>query len=430
MATTIGDVITPDVTTTINTGERAGFDTRKHLENAARQARERNYDKLLIVDADAHHYESEAWPDIVKYIEDPVILHRAQSGGPAGGRHGNPTSLMYTAPGNQSNSGRVIRYPKRRLEETNGGVPRDVELIRREMESIGIKYQVVFPTPMLELGMHPEPQIEVAVSWAYNRWLTEEILPHDPRIKTMIYLPFNDPAASLRAVEYFSEKPGVVGFMVTSARYKPVHHNEYMPVYRALEERGMPLGFHAIFHSQERILEGMNKFISVHALGFILYNLVHLTNMVINGIPERFPNLKVLWIEGGLAWVPFLMQRLDNEYMMRTSEAPLLKKKPSEYMRENFYYTTQPMEDGNLEALQLTMKMINAESQLLFASDYPHWDFNLPSSIYDLPFLSDQAKRRILGENARDLFQLDKQPGWSDEWESAAGGNGQHSNGA
>jgi predicted TIM-barrel fold metal-dependent hydrolase len=229
-------------------------------------------------------------------------------------------------------------------------------------------------------------------------------------------LPFNDPEASLRAIEEFGGRPGVVGFLVTSTRYRPVHHNAYMPVYRALEERSIPLGFHSVYHSQERIFEGMNRFLSVHALSFVLYNLVHLTNLVINGIPERFPNLKVLWIESGLAWVPFLMQRLDNEYMMRTSEAPLLKMKPSEYMRKNFYYTTQPMEDGDHEALQLTMKMINAETNLLFASDFPHWDFNLPSSVYDLPFLSERAKRRILGENARDLFKLDQQPGWVDRW--------------
>ena len=169
----------------------------------------------------------------------------------------------------------------------------------------------------------------------------------------------------------------------------------------------MPLGFHAVYNSHERLLEGMNRFLSVHALGFILYNMVHLTNLVINGIPERFPGLKVLWIESGLSWVPFMMQRLDNECLMRTSEAPLLKKKPSEYMRENFYYTTQPMEYDDLDALQMTMRMINAETQLLFASDFPHWDFNLPSTVYDLPFLSDHAKRRILGENARDLFRLD-----------------------
>jgi predicted TIM-barrel fold metal-dependent hydrolase len=151
----------------------------------------------------------------------------------------------------------------------------------------------------------------------------------------------------------------------------------------------------------------MNRFISVHALGFIFYNLVHMTNMVVNGIPERFPKLKMLWIESGLAWVPFLMQRLDNEYLMRSSEAPLLKRLPSDYMREMFY-TSQPIENNDYEMLEMTLKKINAETQLLFSSDFPHWDFNLPSTIYDLPFLSETAKRRILGGNARELFQLDR----------------------
>ena len=77
-------------------------------------------------------------------------------------------------------------------------------------------------------------------------------------------------------------------------------------------------------------------------------------------------------IESGLAWIPFLMQRLDNEWMMRSSEVPLLKRRPSDYMRE-MYYSTQPMEMvHNREALELTFKMINAETQLLYASDYPH----------------------------------------------------------
>ena len=383
----------------INVGQRAGYDTTKHLAYATQQARDRNLSELLIVDADAHHYESEAWADIVKYIEDPVLRRRAES---------SRTPLLQRSQVNQSSSGRLVRYPLRQSEQTPEDLPRDVTLIRRGMEAIGIDYQVVFPTPMLHLGMHPETHLETQLSWAYSRWMTEEVLPHDPRIRTMIYLPLNDPDASLRAVEHFGDKPGVAGFMVTSARYKPVHDNVYMRVYAALEERGMPLGFHAIYHAPERVLEGMNRFLSVHALGFTLYNMVHLINMTINGIPERFPNLKVIWIESGLAWVPFLMQRLDNEYMMRTAEAPLLKKKPSEYMRENYYYTTQPMEYDNLEALQLTMKMINAETQLMFASDFPHWDFNLPSTIYDLPFLSDHAKRQILGKNAERVFRINQ----------------------
>ena len=101
------------------------------------------------------------------------------------------------------------------------------------------------------------------------------------------------------------------------------------------------------------------------------------------------------------------MQRLDNDYRMRSSEAPLLKRLPSEYMGEMFY-SSQPMEmPHNPEILEMTFKMINAETQLCWSSDYPHWDMDLPSVIWDLPFLNDQQRRNILGENARRLFNLD-----------------------
>jgi len=83
----------------------------------------------------------------------------------------------------------------------------------------------------------------------------------------------------------------------------------------------------------------------------------------------------------------------------------LLKKKPSEYMAD-MYYSTQPMEVQNMKALELTFEMINAETQLLYSSDYPHWDFDLPSTIYDLPFLSEKARHNILGGNAARLFKL------------------------
>lgn len=404
--TLTSDSAQSDLIRTIVQGDRDGFDTREHLAHAQQQAKDRNYSKFLIVDADAHHYENDAMADIAKYIEDEIVRHRA------GGRdkYGKSQSLTIEYNQNQAVAGRIVRYPKRRLEKGEPDVPRDVTMIRRQMESIGINYQIQFPTPMLHLGMQPDPYIETQLSWAYSRWLTEEIMPHDDRIKTLVYLPFTDPEASLRAVEYFGDKPGVVGFMVTGARYRPIHENAYMKVYRAIEERDLPIAFHASAYASERMFEGMNKFLSVHALGFCFYNMVHLTNCVINGLPERFPKLKWIWMESGLAWIPFMMQRLDNEYMMRTSEAPLLKMKPSEYMRRNFYYTSQPIEDGDLDALQQTMKMIRAETQLLFASDYPHWDFNLPSTIYDLPFLSENAKRRILGENARELFKLERLP--------------------
>jgi uncharacterized protein len=102
-----------------------------------------------------------------------------------------------------------------------------------------------------------------------------------------------------------------------------------------------------------------------------------------------------------------MLQCLDHEFMMRTSDCPSLKRKPSEYMRE-MYYSTQPMEvPEDLSILEATFRMLKAETQLLWSSDYPHWDFDLPSAIYDLPFLSEQAKRGILGGNTAKLFGLD-----------------------
>jgi hypothetical protein len=382
------------------------FDTREALLNAKRQADARDLSRMLIVDVDAHHYETESWSEIVDYLEDEVMQHLARSSG-LGRLNGSQSPLLPPQIGNQDVAGRVLRYPYRGLEHAGPGEHRDTAIVRRAMEMIGIDYQILFPTPMLALGMHPLPDVEVGVSRAYARWITERICAHQPSIKTMLYLPFNEPEACLKLVEEFGDAPGVVGFMVTAVRYRPVHHNSYMRLYRAIEERGMPLGFHAGYTWADRGMEQLNKFLSVHALGFTVFNMIHMTNWVINGLPERFPDLDVVWIESGLAWLPFLMQRLDSEYMLRSSEAPLLKRRPSEYMAE-MYYTSQPMEaTDNMAALEVTFDMINAESQLMFSTDYPHWDFDLPSLIYDLPFLDEAGKRAILGGNAQKLFKLD-----------------------
>ena len=382
-------------------------DTRDILAHAKRQADDNKFEDYLIVDIDSHHTETTSWHEIIEYIEDPVDraqdleYQQIRTGGPPYGLSGD-FGLKYQGVG-----GRIPHNDNRleTVEETD--VHRDVVLTRRAIESFGFDYMVVFPTPMLFLGTHPQPEMEVLLGRAYNRWLEERLLPGDERIKSFMYLPFNDPEAALRTVEDFSEVKGSVGFTITSARYKPVHHNQYMKLYAALEERGMPLCFHAGYYWQDSSMSLLNRFIGMHALAFVLCNLVHMTNWVLNGLPERFPKLDTIWIESGLAWIPFLMQRLDHEYMMRTSEAPLLKKPPSEYMRE-MYYTSQPIETDHPKALELTFEMINAETQLLYSSDWPHWDFDPPSTIFDLPFLSEQGKRNILGENARRLLKLDE----------------------
>jgi predicted TIM-barrel fold metal-dependent hydrolase len=295
----------------------------------------------------------------------------------------------------------------RKTEKVPASPHRDITLMQRWMDPMGVDMAVLFPTPMLNLSACPRIQVEIALSKAYNRWLCDKILDADPRIKSMLYLPFHDPAASYEIVKEFIGRKGVIGFMLTSTHYRANYDNAYMKTYAMLQEANLPLGFHAAFTWSDQSLQLCNRFIGVHALGFSWCNMLHMTNWITNGMPERFPKLKTLWIESGLAWIPFLMQRLDNEFMMRTSDCALLKRKPSDYMRE-MYYTTQPMEMvDNRKALELTFEMIKADTQLLWSSDYPHWDMDLPSTIYDLPFLNEQAKRNILGGNAQRLFNLD-----------------------
>src|SRR5882757_7685048 len=379
------------------------LNTSRLLAHAAQQAHQRKFDDMMIVDVDAHHYENEHIKDILPYMENDVLRQLSMAQTMKGGR-GN---LMPVQVGYQDMGGRVTRYPLRNSEKTDQtGHMRDVALGERWMDAMSVDYSCLFPTGMLNIGLHPQKEMEVDLCWAYNRWVTEKVLPEsDGRMFSMLCLPFSDPDETLRHVETFGHRPGVGGFMVTTVRTLPVHDNAYMKTYRAIEERGLVLSFHSAFNWNENVFRGCNRFIAVHALGFSFYNILHCTNWVINGMGERFPKLPVIWIESGLAWIPFLMQRLDHEYMLRPSECPLLKKKPSDCLPD-MYYSSQPMEIQDMGALECTFRMINAETQLLDSSDCPHWDFDLPSTISDLPFVTEKGKHNILGGTAARLFKL------------------------
>ena len=350
---------------------------REMLAHARRQADELGLDDYFVVDVDSHRDPGSVWPAILEHMENPVMRANSQHDLDVMG-----VTQYVPTPGGRGFQFQAMhgRIPHQELTREDLGpidVPRDVELCRRAMDAMSIDVQVVFPTSLLSLGMSPMPIGESQVAYAYNRWMIEEFCSQEPRLKFLPFLPLNDPDMCLRMIREFAERPGCAALW-SRLRHNPVHDNGYMPLYGAIEEPGLPLAFHA--GPPGRTLdEGMNRFLSdARALVHALQPRAH-DELVINGLPERFPRLKLIWIESGLAWVPFLMQRLDNEYLMRTSEAPLLKRPPSEYMRE-MYYTTQPIERPH-RAARADAKKINAETQLLFASDWPHWDFDLPERL-------------------------------------------------
>ncbi len=272
-------------------------DTRDTLAHAKQYVEMKKFDDFLVVDIDAHVSEGMFWDEITDRLESDVWKYNARSFKERGfgmGLSNAQPGILY-----QGVNGRIPHQERLGEAVTEQKPHKQVTLARRAMDSMGIDYMSVFPTPMLTMGVHPQPEVETQLGQAYNRWLTEKVLPEDSGLLGMGYLPFNEPEACPKMIEEFGDKKGIIGFSVTSTRYRAVHHNSYMRLYAMMEERGLPLIFHAGFNWNDGSMAQLNRFLSMHALSFVHCNLVHMTNWVINGLPERFPKLKVVWIEFG-----------------------------------------------------------------------------------------------------------------------------------
>src|SRR6185295_3364773 len=181
-------------------------DTRDVLAHATRQAAA-GHDDYFIVDIDAHVSEDHFWSEIIDLIDNDVLrqIGQAQNKGFAGAN-----ALLNIAPGLslQSVGGRIGHQGRRESIE-DGDAHRFVATARRGMDALGVDYQVVFPSAMLLLGMHPQDDVEVALAKAFNRWMIERILPQDTRLKGLLYLPFNTPEACVDLVERYAASEGV-----------------------------------------------------------------------------------------------------------------------------------------------------------------------------------------------------------------------------
>jgi predicted TIM-barrel fold metal-dependent hydrolase len=375
------------------------FDTTRHLAHAAKQARARRFDKFTLVDADTHHDETGSFRNIAQYIESTVELHRTRAATNEGRRPMIPLNISYA-----DNGGRLQRFAARKLEQTPANVHRDITLTRRSMDAMGATYGVLYPTTSMRLSMQPKRDWELSLTLAYNRWLANDLLPQEPQLKGMLYLPLHHPAECAEMIEELGSKPGVAGCVVASPRYEKVQSKGMMRVFSAMEERGMVLGFHGMANWEEPSLAAIPRWGAVQAIGVPQSNMTHMANWLMSGMPERFPKLKVLWLESGVAWAHYLMQRLDSMYLTRVTDAPLLKEKPGHYMRRMFY-CSQPLEQpDDPAALEVAFRALNAETQLVWGSNFPSYNFDVPATIWDLPFLSESAKKAILGGNAMRLF--------------------------
>src|SRR3954454_21710808 len=238
-------------------------------------------------------------------------------------------------------------------------------------------------------------------------------LPVSPRFRGSLTVNASDPEGAAREIRRVGSHPGMVQVIMASAARAPYGQRQYHPIYEAASELGLPVATHPGSEGAgtawpptpvgypSRYLEWHN----VLPLTFI----AHVNSLVCEGLFERFPALRFVLVEAGLAGLPHLMWRMDKNYKALRDTTPWLKRLPSEYIVEHVRLTTQPIEEpeDRNELVQL-LSMMSPEKTLMFSSDYPHWDNDNPRLI--LRRLDATVRERIFGGTAAELYGLGAPP--------------------
>jgi len=244
-----------------------------------------------------------------------------------------------------------------------------------------------------------------AVCHAMNHWLVEEWLAPEPRLKGSIVVPFEDPEAAAVEVERWAGDPRFVQVLMVTRTAEPPGQKRYWKLYEAAAAANLPIGVHAFgFGGYPVSGSGWPSFYIEDMVGHAQSAQAFLTSLVIEGVFERLPNFRLVLIESGFAWLPPLAWRLDKIWRRLKMETPHLKRAPSEYIRERVWLTTQPMEEPQPREQVLDAIDWIGWDRLLFATDYPHWDYDDPTQVLPMP-LPEQQRRGFFFDNARALYR-------------------------
>ena len=195
-----------------------------------------------------------------------------------------------------------------------------------------------------------------------------------------------------------------VQVLLLSRNVEPLGQRRYWPIYEAAEEAGLPVGVHAFgFGGNPITASGWPSFYIEEMVGHSQCQQTALASIVLEGVLERHKKLKMVMIEAGFGWAPSLSWRLDKCWQRLKSEVPHVKRPPSEYIRDHVYWTTQPMEDPERRDHLFEVIEWVGWDKLLFATDYPHWDYDDPSRV--LPAgVSDANREAFYLNNALKLY--------------------------
>lgn len=359
------------------------------------------YDGLTVVDIDAHYVEEIR--DFAAYLDEP---HKTRISGWSG------KYLLPLVAGSQYDV-MIHGHIERRTQQDDGASHRSLGLqspadVPKAMQQLGIDYIVLIPSYMLSLASVQNREHAVAVCEGFAHYMLERVVDPAKGIYTSIVAPTQDPRRAAELIREHGTNPGVCAVTIPCGARPPLGHAMYNPIYEAAQDLGLPIIIHADFVGPDLSrFQPMPRWVQAHALDMVFGIAVALTSIVLDGVPERYPNLKFVFEEAGVMWAPAFLGRLDTEFLRRREDAPLLKRLPSQYLGEQIFLGSQPIETPRtMRQLKATFEMIDAKNTLMFATDWPHWDYDEPSAIADLPFLDEEARRNIMGETALRVFRF------------------------
>jgi uncharacterized protein len=287
-----------------------------------------------------------------------------------------------------------------------GGLPgSDVDFMREQhLDASNIAFGVL--EPLLNANIARNHEAAGAFCTAMNEWQKQAFYVPEPRLRASILVPQDDAEAAVKEIEARAGDAAFAQIQLGSKTSEPLGRKRYWPIFAAAQANNLSIGLH-IGGTQNSAPSagGWPQFYleDHHMLVHSMQN--QAASLILEGVFEEFPRLKVVMIEGGFAWVPTLGWRLDNHWKKMRTELTHLKRPPSEYLRSNLWVATQPVEEPeNPEDLRQVFEWIGWD-RIVYSSDYPHWDYDDPYTAWRIR-LSEQEERMILRDNAMAVYHF------------------------
>lgn len=249
-----------------------------------------------------------------------------------------------------------------------------------------------------------QPEFATGIAKAYNDWLIDKWLTRDDRLLGSVCVAIQNPQEAAREIDRVGGHPQMVQVILPVISHDVFGREFYHPVYAAAQRNNLAVGFHqgATIETAVRL---PTYYIEWHTAIEQAWQ-SQLIGLVVHGVFDKFPDLRVAMIESSWTWLPHLMWRFDHNYRSLRREVPWVKRLPSEVLRERVKFTTQPMEIAERpEHLLQMFEMVGNDEFLMFSSDYPHWDFDSPERSLPSGF-STELRNKIFYDNAATFYGI------------------------